>query len=113
MSRRNNNKINNNFKFNNYFKFGITTLVILTPIGIMYRKELKKCLDITFEWYYFNLKKDIEENKTKIIFKELEERTNSIPKILWNIGSTYVIFKKLIGKSLPKTYKKLLKFLKK
>jgi hypothetical protein len=91
----------------------MTTLIILIPIGYIYRKELKKCLDITFEWYYFNLKKDIEENKTKIIFKEPEERTKSIPSILWNIGSTYVIFEKLISKDLPKTCKKLLKFLKK
>lgn len=118
--RRNNNRINNNFKFNNYFKFGMTSLVILIPIGYIYRKELKKCLNLTFESYCSNLEKNIINNQTDIIYKTPYERITYIKKIIIEsnlivdeIGSAYLFYEKVICKILPKTCKKLFKFLKK
>ena len=113
MSRRNNNKISNNFKFNNSIKFGITTLVILTPIGIYYKKELKNILDLSIEWCIKTLKKDIEIKKIDINLRSKKESIKLTREVVVETGILYKLFEKQIKKDLPKICKKLLKFFKK
>jgi hypothetical protein len=113
MNRRNNNKINNNFKFNNYFKFGITTLIVLTPIGFICKKQLKEILNLGYTWCIVTLKRDIEIKEIDINLKHKKESLKLAREYAVEAGIFYKFFEKEIKKTLPKICKNLLKFLKK
>lgn len=47
--------------------------MILIPIGIWYRKEIKKCIEISYEWYIISLKNDILNKEINILRNEKEK----------------------------------------
>lgn len=68
-----NDNYDNNDSFNFGTYLGITTLMILIPIGICYRKEIKKCIEISYEWYIITLKNDILNKEINILRNEKEK----------------------------------------
>jgi hypothetical protein len=125
MNRRNYNKINNNFKFNNNLKFGITTLIILTPVGFICRKQLKEIMNIGYMWCIKTLENDISNKNLNILGRWPRHRVS--PPGLENKKRKFIIYReflietgvwctlleKILKKNLPKYSKYILKFLKK